>query len=187
MTTRTSTSIDSWSDLCKLAERLADERWIFRGEEKLYPTLQPKAGRVGHEKDMARKRPFDPAHERAALDQFKRSARPYIGHQPTTDIEWLTIAQHHGMSTRLLDWTETLFVATYFAVVYAGTRGTARIYGAKGLPPLTPEAEENPFQVASLSRYDPPHITPRIPAQRSVFTAQPNPIANIADNQGLSA
>jgi len=171
--------IDSWTDLCALAEQLAGDRWIFRGEERLNDKLQPKAGRVGTEKDTARKKPYKLKDEKAALDRFKKSARPYIAHTPASDIEWLSIAQHHGMATRLLDWTESLFVGAFFAVQYAGTRGDARIYGAKNLPKVSAAGEKRPFTCKQLMRFDPPHITPRIPAQRSVFTLQPKPTEDI--------
>lgn len=139
--------------------------------------LKPKAGRVGHYRGAARKPDYDPTHERNALELLKRQARPYLAHTPSTDLEWLAIAQHHGMSTRLLDWTESMLVAAYFATAPAGLNGDAVIYGIQGLRKLSSEEEAKPFEAESAGVYLPPHITPRIPAQRSVFTLHPDPTA----------
>src|SRR5688572_28992706 len=55
------------------------------------------------------------------------------------------------------------------------TQGPAMIYAARKLPTLTMVAEESPFQLTTIGVYRPPHISPRIPAQRSVFTVHPEP------------
>ncbi len=173
-----SDELTSWRGLVDLTEASSDGSWIFRGEPKLGYPLRPKAGRYGTEPGSARKIPHEVAHEKRALDLFKRQARPYLAHTPSTDAEWLAIGQHHGMATRLLDWTESLLVAAYFAVEQAGSIGDARIYGVRNLRVATIAEEKKPFNLSSAVVYRPPHITPRIPAQRSVFTLHPDPTAD---------
>jgi hypothetical protein len=168
--------ITSWRALADLADACSDGSWIFRGEPRVGYTLRPKAGRFGTEPGSARKIPHDVTHEKKALDLFKRQARPYLAHTPSTDAEWLAIGQHHGMATRLLDWTESLLVAAYFAVEQAGVKGDARIYGVRNLRVATVAEEKKPFNLKAAAVYRPPHIAPRIPAQRSVFTLHPDPI-----------
>jgi hypothetical protein len=50
------------------------------------------------------------------LADFKRRARPFLDPLPGNDFEWMFVAQHHGVPTRLLDWTTNALVALYFAV-----------------------------------------------------------------------
>ena len=58
--------------------------------------------------------------ENRLLQQFRMKA-PSLGLMDTLDRnhtdEWLFLALHVSLPTRLLDWTEGLFIALYFALL----------------------------------------------------------------------
>jgi hypothetical protein len=64
--------------------------------------------------------------EEHILRNFIRYSRPYFSTPPVNEWEILVAAQHHGLPTRLLDWTYSPFVAAHFATV-AGGREADRV------------------------------------------------------------
>jgi hypothetical protein len=140
--------------------------------------LKPKVGRVSRNTGSPRKTPYTLRDEQRAFEEFKKLARPYLANfEPRSEIEWLSVAQHHGLPTRLLDWTGNLFVAAFFAVELAG-KSDGVIYCVRGLDEITDSDATGPssiFVLDAVKVYRPPALSPRVFAQQSVFTVHPRP------------
>lgn len=153
---------------------------IFRGEAKHDWPLLPKVDREGFGKwlivnESSAEAMLDArSWEMQTVAQFEMRAAGLVNPAPKLAIEWLVLAQHHGLVTRLLDWTESALVALYFAVEESQTTNIDSIVYALA-PQKLPfvKGHENPFAISHVGRYYPRHINPRITAQASLFTVHP--------------
>ena len=182
------THIKSWDDLARLVDhfsRFSAHDWLFRGVTDHSHDLIAKVGRptiraekrLGSSAKLARL-PYRLADEKIVFESFRTQALSYAVRPPRSRIEWLALAQHFGLPTRLLDWTEGLLVAAWFAVEKAGAKTTdneAAIWVTYGLNSIDPEDERDPMTLRTPLVYRPAHVSPRITAQSSVLMVCPKP------------
>jgi FRG domain len=161
-------SIKSFMDLHATAAARATPRTIYRGQTGADWLLIPKLGRVSRELDVE-----CCVAERWVFEEFRNRAVAFVDARVGDTWDWLATAQHHGLPTRLLDWTKNLLVAAYFAVEEPGD-GPSVIFAIEASGTIDTSAHGNPLSFqGDIAFYTPRHVTPRLAAQAGCFTVHP--------------
>ena len=108
--------LTSWEEAIKLANKLP-ENWIFRGQRShswgLASSLERYPKVANRESSFCMRDA-----EELMLDSIKRQKHIFLTN-PTNeydDIDYLALLQHHGAVTRLLDFSRSFYVASFFAI-----------------------------------------------------------------------
>jgi hypothetical protein len=166
---------------------------VYRGTKHARSPLFTSLDRLGG---------TEPPHSKSGLEEhvlrnFIRYSRPHLDQTRTHD-EWelLIAAQHHGVPTRLLDWTYSPLVAAFFATRPSENGDDDRavwrldwqtLHKTYGLPPLALLIQdlESLFGASHLTPWklfaardvkpfacmiEPPALDARIAAQAATFT-----------------
>ena len=86
---------------------------IFRGQKDCNWVLETSIERCCRRLGILNKRDY----EWHCLREFQRHARSFLDHVPhhLDTLEWLALMQHFGAPTRLLDFTDSFWIAVFFA------------------------------------------------------------------------
>lgn len=199
--------IQSWNDLL---DRLYNDSWrpeinrfrspyVFRGLADASFPLATSLIRLGG--NFNRMEPH-------LLRNFRKYAHRNIVERDTT-WHWLSLAQHHGLPTRLLDWTVSPLVAAHFATADTDlyqVDGVIWMVNSRKVHKKLPEKlklevdreRADYFTVEMLARavptlndldtlsppcfvvfFEPPSIDDRIANQYALFSVMPDPSARL--------
>ncbi len=140
--------------------------FLFRGQNKDWDLI-PKLVRLNLKGELKNI-------EKLILEEFERSSIPLAQLQPKNEWDLIALAQHHGLPTRLLDWTYSAIVALWFAVNETAPEEESKSFGVVWLFKTKVEDfeinDESPLSNKNTRIFRPNTISQRISAQRGVFT-----------------
>ncbi|WP_257807009.1 FRG domain-containing protein [Burkholderia glumae] len=147
---------------------------LFRGQEDESWLLKPGIARAHYAERL------QPDTEARMLAEFKARAIPHLeSATPLTDADWLAIAQHHAMPTRLLDWSGSALTALWFAIKRPAVTPHGKkqpsaaavwMLAADESDLITDDERANPLALKRTKLIKPRHVSRRIAAQDGWFS-----------------
>jgi hypothetical protein len=140
-------------------------QYKFRGQSDSDWKLIPKTGRkeilTGRDKEIFR--------------HWKRRALSFLPNHNLTNWEYLAIAQHTGLPTRLLDWTHNPLTAAFFSA-NENTDKSGVLWVAKPKH-FVVESLADPFELeeGTIHFYQPSTVSQRVANQLGYFTIHNKP------------
>ncbi|RQY09918.1 FRG domain-containing protein [Burkholderia stagnalis] len=186
VTITTKRTAKSFGEACDLATFLdLVDRWnqgipdlgytisLFRGQEDASWPLKPGIARPQYANRVR------PGTEQRMLGEFKQRGIPHLESTlELADADWLAIAQHHAMPTRLLDWTGSALAALWFAIKRPAVKGedgaskpaAVWLLAATDADMIDRDERAKPLEITETKLLKPRHVSRRIAAQDGWFS-----------------
>ena len=109
--------INSFDELIEFYKEHQNSNWVYRGHTEAKWGLKTSLDRF-FENNKINDTYKKIRAEKNLTREFKRRYNQYSQYVPeiSNDIEWLSLMQHYGAPTRLLDFTYSIFIGAYFAL-----------------------------------------------------------------------
>lgn len=163
-------SVSSISQFIEVVQEFSDEDDVlFRGQRRADWVLAPTVARLRprHEGEDLRDV------EQRLIEAFRRQCAPYVLRDFPDAWEMLAMAQHHGLATRLLDWTANPLAALWFAVKDPPLdKGSACVlmFSLVEEDHVEDRDTTSPFGITRTKFFQPSHLDARIVAQAGWFS-----------------
>jgi len=144
--------------------------FLFRGQSTDEP-LVPKIARLKPKGNFQNI-------ERLLMAEFERQRLPFTEFEPDNKWDRLALAQHHGLPTRLLDWSYSALAALWFCVKSSPKKDDKgqKLDGVVWLLKTTKDdfinfpTARDPYSLVKTRIFRPRLVSKRIMAQAGVFT-----------------
>jgi hypothetical protein len=176
-------SVIEYLQVIKDFDEVHISQWMYRGVKNSQYPLIPTLFRLNIP-------PFTDwrTYEKYLLDSFKNEGAPHFNQVVNDDMDLMVIAQHHGLPTRLLDWTIKPLVALFFATEGKSSEPNDAAVWCFGFPSTNNcwgeatrmDIKKDLFRICSEYKGESPiifpkHISPRIVSQGGCFTVHDFP------------
>lgn len=194
--------IKSWSKFDREVAKLPFRVWLFRGQPEATWQLRTSLYRLFEDLQKTfnlcqpdkRRRFARDQHEKAMISHFKANVHLYLTSLPQnrdSNLEWLSIMQHFGCPTRLLDVTTSPYIALFFALEQGHTDAAVYAFNQKKIRDTDLDVLGEGYQKNVLKNikrdkafiipYEPKQTNERLVSQQGVFLVPSNNYETIDD------
>jgi hypothetical protein len=162
--------VSSISQFIETVQEFSDaDDVLFRGQRRADWALAPSLARLKPRYEGEDLRDV----EQRLMEAFARQCAPYVFREFPDSWEMLALAQHHGLATRLLDWTANPLAALWFAVKdppLDDRPACVLMFSLVEDDHVEDRDVTSPFEITRTKFFQPTHLDARIVAQAGWFS-----------------